>query len=224
MRRRFKSQAFIEFAFILPIVLVLMMTILDYGFMIMRMQVLIMAAREGAITAASQPVGTGIPVGLHAVYTMARSVGVDFSSANGGVIITHVWYDSSKVPNASLVLLLDSNYVGSAAPTGSPANVTDPMAVDQTHAVGALGGVYGGGASLLNQSRILPSGSKDWTSIYRQLPIAGSNLVDGDTRGVYAVEVMYTNTFITPIGNWLSGRVAPSQLYAAAFNGVPPPP
>ena len=39
-----------------------------------------------------------------------------------------------------------------------------------------------------------------WQSIFRQLPFPGTDLVNGDTRGVYAVEVFYTNAFITPIG------------------------
>ena len=40
-----KSQAFVEFAFILPIFLIMMCGVFDYSFMIMRMQVLAMAAR-----------------------------------------------------------------------------------------------------------------------------------------------------------------------------------
>ena len=44
-RRRCKSQAFVEFAFILPIFLIMMMGIFDYSFMILREQVMAMAAR-----------------------------------------------------------------------------------------------------------------------------------------------------------------------------------
>ncbi len=102
------------------------------------------------------------------------------------------------------------------------------MAAIATNAVSSIGGLYGGGTSLLGKSRILPTGITDWTWKYRQLPLAGTNLVDGDIRGVYAVEVMYTNVFITPIGNLLSnikyvsggGSVVPGQLYDAAFYGV----
>src|SRR5271167_4360231 len=93
-RRKCKSQAFVEFAFILPIFLIMMMCVFDYSFMIMRQQILAMAAREGANTE-----------GLNAAYNAARSVAVDFSGNNGGVIITHVWYDSSYVgPNKVLVM------------------------------------------------------------------------------------------------------------------------
>src|ERR1700677_4282312 len=94
-RRRCKSQAFVEFAFILPIFLIMMMGIFDYSFMIMRQQIMAMAAREAANTATRQTqVTDAIPVGLNAAYNAARSVGVDFSGTLGGVIITHVWYDS----------------------------------------------------------------------------------------------------------------------------------
>src|SRR5476649_2873940 len=89
VRRRCKSQAFVEFAFILPIFLVMMMGVFDYSFMIMRMQVMAMAAREAANTATRQQPTTALSVGLNAAYTAARSVGVDFSSGNGGAIITH---------------------------------------------------------------------------------------------------------------------------------------
>src|SRR5258707_1365288 len=117
IRHRCKSQAFVEFAFILPIFLVLMMGVFDYSFMIMRMQIMAMAAREGANTATRQPASTGLSVGLNAAYTAARSVGVDFSSSNGGAIVTHVWYNSSNLAGTpNLVLLLDSNYVGASAP------------------------------------------------------------------------------------------------------------
>src|SRR5476651_1457282 len=106
-RRRCKSQAFVEFAFILPIFLIMMMGIVDYSFMILRQQVMAMAAREAANTATRQTTADAIPVGLNAAYNSARSVGVDFSGSLGGVIITHVWYDSDYV-DTSHVLVLDS--------------------------------------------------------------------------------------------------------------------
>lgn len=228
-RCKCKSQAFVEFAIILPIFLVLMMAVFDYSFMIMRMQVMAMAAREGANTATRQSVGTGIPVGLNAAYTAARSAGVDFSSAKGGIIITHVWYNSSNVTDPSEVLLLDSNYVGSSATNGSPSDYSDPMSANPTNAIGTMGTLYGGSTSLITNSAIIVPGTS-WTSVYRKLPIGGTNLVDGDTRGVYAVEVMYTNVFITPIGNFLSNirtsgsgsgsSLVPKRLYDAAFYGV----
>src|SRR5476651_762532 len=105
VRRRCKSQAFVEFAFILPIFLVMMMGIFDYSFMIMRMQVMAMAAREAANTATRQTAATGLDVGINAAYVAARGVGLDLSGPQGAAIITHVWYSSSNVPNPSQVLV-----------------------------------------------------------------------------------------------------------------------
>src|SRR5208282_5911474 len=79
LRHRCKSQAFIEFAFILPIFLIMMMGIFDYSFMVMRQQVMAMAAREGANTATRLTPVDAITNGLYATYNAARSVGVDFS-------------------------------------------------------------------------------------------------------------------------------------------------
>src|SRR5476649_676241 len=87
-RKRCKSQAFVEFAFILPIFLIMMMGIFDYSFMVMRQQILAMAAREAANTASRQLPSDAIVVGLNAAYDAARSVSVDFSGNLGGVIIT----------------------------------------------------------------------------------------------------------------------------------------
>jgi Flp pilus assembly protein TadG len=227
-RRRCKSQAFVEFAFILPIFLIMMMGIVDYSFMIMRMQVMAMAAREAANTATRQLPNVGISTGLNAAYNAARSVGVDFSGVNGGVIITHVWYDSDYV-DAAHVLVLDSSYTG--PPSSSGNDVTDPTAPNVTNGMGGMGGLFGASQdSLFDKSRILSgdtNGASGWQSRYRALPFPGSDLVNGDTRGVYAVEVMYTNVFITPIGNFMTHFdqmggtfLIPNQLYDAAFYGV----
>ncbi|HEY0256464.1 MAG TPA: TadE family protein, partial [Candidatus Methylacidiphilales bacterium] len=232
-RRRCKSQAFVEFAFILPIFLIMMMAVFDYSFMIMRMQIMAMAAREGANTATRQAPGAAISVGLNAAYNAARSVGVDFSGGNGGAIITHVWYDSNYV-NSSEVLVLDSNYQG--PPSHSGLNTTDPLAANVTNGMGGMGGLYGGGGSnpspLFDSSRILApdtNGASGWQSRFRKLPFPGSDLVNEDTRGVYAVEVMYTNVFITPLGNFMThfdqmggSFFIPNSLYDAAFYGVIP--
>src|SRR5271154_7085130 len=129
-RQRCKSQAFVEFAFILPIFLIMMMGIFDYSFMIMRQQVMAMAAREAANTATRQTVTDAIPVGLNAAYNSARSVGVDFSGPLGGVIITHVWYDSAYVDPAH-VLVLDSKYEG--PPTNSGEDTNDPSVPNVTN-------------------------------------------------------------------------------------------
>jgi Flp pilus assembly protein TadG len=224
-RRKCKSQAFVEFAIVLPLFLVLMCAIFDYSFMIMRMQVMTMAAREGANTATRQLPAIGVEVGLNAAYSSARAVGVDFSSADGAVIVTHVWYSSTNMAgNPNEVLLLDSNYVGPAGETNSnPSDYYNPLAAIPGNAMGGYGGLFGASSNqLFAASHIIPSGSS-WQSVYRQLPFSGTNLNDNDTRGVYAVEVMYTNTFVTPVGNLL-GRyasvLAPGQLYDAAFYGV----
>jgi hypothetical protein len=222
-RRKCKSQAFVEFAIILPLFLLIMCGIFDYSFMIMRMQVMAMAAREGANTATRQQANIGLQVGLNAAYSSAKSVGVDFSSADGACIITHVWYNSTQVDSPSHVLLLDSNYVGPSADTnGAPADEYEPQQANPANAIDGYGGLFGNNTnSLYDASHILTDGK--WTTIYRQLPFAGSILKDGDTRGVYAVEVMYTNAFITPVGGLMrmfGTTVAPSQLYDAAFFGV----
>jgi len=199
-RRRCKSQAFVEFAFILPIFLIMMMGIIDYSFMIMKQQVMAMAAREAANTATRQTPTDAISIGLNAAYNSARSVGIDFSGPVGGAIITHVWYDSTYVDSAH-VLVLDSSFEG--PPTNSGSDLVNPNAANWTNAMGGMGGLYGSSQSaLFNKSRILggTNGISSWQNIYRQLPFPGDNLVDGDTRGVYAVEVYYTNAFITPIG------------------------
>src|SRR5271170_4383676 len=154
-RRRCKSQAFVELAFILPIFLIMMMGIFDYSFMIMRQQIMAMAAREAANTATRQTTADAIPIGLNAAYNAARSVGVDFSGPLGGAIITHVWYDSAYVDPAH-VLLLDSSYTG--PPSSSGSDVTDPLAPNVTNAIGGMGGLYGSTQnSLFDQSRILSS-------------------------------------------------------------------
>src|ERR1700677_75382 len=197
-RRRCKSQAFVEFAFVLPIFLIMMMGIFDYSFMIMRLNIMAMAAREAANTATRQTSGAAISVGLNAAYNSARSVGVDFSSLNGGVIITHVWYDSSFIDSAH-VLVLDSNFTGPPSASGNEA--TDPNAAITANGVGGMGGLFGSNEDeLLNQSHIITTDQSNnvsgWQSGWRQLPFPGSDLVDGDTRGVYAVEVLYTHRFV----------------------------
>jgi hypothetical protein len=227
-RRKCKSQAFVEFAFILPIFLIMMMGIFDYSFMIMRQQIMAMAAREAANTATRQTPPDAISVGLNAAYNAARSVGVDFSGPLGGVILTHVWYDSAYVDSAH-VLVLDASYVG--PPTNSGYDTNDPTAPNVTNAMGGMGGLFGATAdALFDKSRILSAdtnGATGWQSRYRQLPFPGADLVDGDTRGVYSVEVFYTNSFITPIGKFMTSFdqmggtfLIPGQLYDAAFYGV----
>src|ERR1700744_2829641 len=139
-RRKCKSQAFVEFAFILPIFLIMMMAVGDYSFMVMRQQILAMAAREGANTASRQLPDVAINEGLNAAYDAARSVAVDFSGPNGGVIITHVWYPSDYV-GPDQVMVLDSEYTGPATNSGNETN--DPTAVNVNNGIGGMGGLYG---------------------------------------------------------------------------------
>ena len=97
-RRRCKSQAFVEFAFILPIFLVMMMCVFDYSFMVMRQQILAMAAREGANTASRQLPDVAINEGLNAAYDAARSVSVDFSGPLGGVVSITTQHGDTPLP------------------------------------------------------------------------------------------------------------------------------
>ena len=146
--------------------------------MIMRQQVMAMAAREAANTATRQTTSDAIPVGLNAAYNAARSVGVDFSGPLGGVIITHVWYDSSYVDSAH-VLVLDSSYEGPASSSGQDTN--DPLAPNVANAMGGMGGLYGASqTALFDESRIISgdtNGATGWQSRFRQLPFPGTDLI-----------------------------------------------
>src|SRR5271169_5747879 len=135
-RIRCKSQAFVEFAFILPIFLVMMMGVFEYSFMIMRMQVMAMAAREAANTATRQSATAGITIGLDAVYTAARSRGIDFSSSQGAAILTHVYYDSSILGSDTADVLL-VNYANNDISSGNPAGD------GPTNSVGGMGALLG---------------------------------------------------------------------------------
>jgi len=86
-RRRCKSQAFVEFAFILPIFLIMLMAIFDYSFMILRQQVMAMAAREAANTATRQLPVDGISVGLNAAYNSAQRN--EWRRRHGGTLRWH---------------------------------------------------------------------------------------------------------------------------------------
>src|SRR5271155_5684823 len=164
-RRKCKSQAFVEFAFILPIFLVMLCGVFDYSFMIMRQQVMAMAAREGANTATRLTPVDAITNGLYATYNAARSVGVDFSGPLGGAIITHVWFNSNYVSSPK-VLLLDSSFAGPA--TNSGGDTVNPLAPNVTNAIGGIGGLYGSSQnSLLDESRIIAAdtnGASGWQS------------------------------------------------------------
>ena len=100
-------------------------------------------------------------VGLNAGYAAARSAGVDFASASGGLIITHVWYNSSISP--TLTLLLDSNYVGAGAPSNAPDDASDPTNPVPADSDVSIGGLYApsdaystnANTALLNTSHIL---------------------------------------------------------------------
>ncbi|HUB67173.1 MAG TPA: TadE family protein, partial [Candidatus Methylacidiphilales bacterium] len=233
VRRRCKSQAFVEFAFILPILLIMMCAVFDYSFMIMRMQIMAMAAREAANTATRQSSVNGPWVGVNAAYSAGAAQDVDFSGPNGAIVVTHVWYPSTNDGNE--VSLFDSNYVGASAQANGSTNPEqyDPNSAQADTAVAGMGELFGANTNdLYDASHLLVGGGNNtngnyaWESIYRQLPFPGYDLVPGDTRGLYAVEVFYTNSFITPLGSLLThsygltSPIVPTGLYDAAFYGV----
>jgi len=183
-----RSQSLAEFAMVLPIFLTLMCGLFDYGWMIGNSNVMALATREAGNTASRQntdPVGRG----LEAAVNSARPR-LDLTSSSGGVIITRVTYDTNT----------NSTFVYVSAPIAGNCMST--------------GGLYGGGNTLLNKSRILISGETWDSNNLRRLPFSASNLAQ--EQQMYCVEVLYTNEFVTPIGT-LIGLVTPPRLYDAAF-------
>jgi hypothetical protein len=80
--------------------------------------------------------------------------------------------------------------------------VTNPLDPDPTNAIGGMGGLFGSTQdALFHKSRIISgdtNGAPGWQSRFRQLPFPGTDLIDGDPRGAYAVELFYTNSFPHP--------------------------
>jgi hypothetical protein len=186
-----RSQSLAEFAIILPIFLTLMCGVIDYGYMIGNSNVMALASREGANSAARQTMNQ-IEYGLEAAVNAARPR-LYLTSALGGVIVTKV------------------NYI----PTNSLTNMVVSTPVSNNCM--CTGGIYGGGNNLLNLSRIgdpFATNLNKWMSTKRYLPVSPTNFATNQV--IYVVEVFYTNQFVTPIGT-LVGMVTPAQLYEAAY-------
>jgi Flp pilus assembly protein TadG len=192
LKPRRRSQALAEFTMILPIFLTLMCGVFDYGFMIGNSQVMAMAAREGANTAARQNVDA-LNRSLQAT-VLAAQPRLRLTSGLGGVIVTRMIRNSS-IDNSNLII---------------------ETPVDAS--VGSTGMIYGGGDNLRNNTRIkyqnTTNGTFDWRMPRRTVRFPVTNLIDGQV--IFGVEVMYTNEFVTPIGT-LIGLVTPPILYDAAF-------
>lgn len=193
-RAKSRSQAFVEFAFVLPIFLTLMCGVIDYGYMIGNAMVIAMAAREGANAGARQ---LTLPVmkGLDAAYSNALSR-LDLRSTNGGEILTRVIYNPAL--STTYFILVDLVYF--------------------TNSCDSKGYIYGGGDALRNKSRILNSSvATNAPSLLptRSLPMPVT-VLDPNNQVMTAMEIFYTNQFVSPIGN-LIGMVTPSVLYDVAF-------
>lgn len=189
-----RSQAFVEFAFVLPIFLTLMCGVIDYGYMIGNAMVLAMAAREGANSGSRQltdPMGKG----LQAAVNVSKPRIILTNNTAGG-IITQVMYDSAV--SATKFRLADSS--------------------NPTNSCLSTGGIYGGGDALKNKSRILDgsvSNSVPWKTQTRNLPISPT-VLDESNQVMTVMEVFCTNQFISPIGT-LVGMVTPNVLYDVAY-------
>lgn len=192
-RAKSRSQAFVEFAMVLPIYLTLMCGIIDYGFMIGNSLVLAAAAREGANTGARQ-ITDQLHTGLMAAVAVAYPRLI-MTSIYGGAIITKVYYDTNASTN--YVRVADTNYyTNSCQCVGQLFNPSDSNV-------------------LLNKSQILVGGNS-WQSPFRALPFIPSNVFDPNNQNMIIMEVFYTNSFITPIGSMI-GAVTPPFLYDSAF-------
>lgn len=190
-RAKARSQAFVEFAFVLPIMLTLMCGVFDYGFMLGNSMVLATAAREGANAGARQltdPITKGLQIAVS--NAMPR---VKLDSTNGGVIITQVMYKPAVSPSKFVL----ANGLGSCL---------------------CVGGLYGNSNTLLNHSTILDKSvatNNSWMVETRVLPMTNT-VLDPMNQVMTVAEVFYTNQFVTPIGT-LIGMVTPPILYDIAF-------
>lgn len=189
-RKRSRSQALAEFAMVLPIFLTLMCGVFDYGVMLLHIQVMAAACREGG-SAASRP--GGFTNALNATYYAAYPK-LNLTNTLGGVIVTDMAYYMS---NSTTNLFL-ANY--------------------STNSVESTGKIYGGGDVLLNKSRLLriSTNALAWQDTKRFSDQFFTASSVGDQNEIYGVEVFYTNDFVTPIGTLLK-LVAPSILYDVAF-------
>lgn len=186
-RRKSRSQAFVEFAIILPMFLTFVCGILDYGFMIGNAMVLAVAAREGANSGARQ-LNSPLDQGLAAAYWAAYPrIDLSNSTMAGGVI--------TKI---SPVTATTAQLYDTAIPSNS---------------CKSSGYIFGGTDSLKNQSHAVIQGASNWLAPARKLPFSPSNL--SANQSVVMMEVFCSNSFVTPIGT-LVGMVTPEILYDSA--------
>ncbi len=193
-RAKSRSQAFVEFAFVLPIFLTLMCGVFDYGFMIGNSMVLAMAAREGANSGARQLIQP-LQRGLQAAVNVAKPR-INLTNNLSGAIITQVMTHVTG-GNTNFILVNPSDLDNSCLSTGL---------------------IYGGGDALKNKSRILDGSvatNMPWQLPGRNLPIDVTTL-DPDNQVMTVMEVFCTNRFVTPIGA-LVGVVTPPILYDIAL-------
>ncbi|PAW78299.1 MAG: hypothetical protein B9S32_07135 [Verrucomicrobia bacterium Tous-C9LFEB] len=193
-REKNRSQAFVEFAFILPIFLTLMCGVFDYGFMIGNSMVLAMAAREGANSGARQLI-LPLQKGLQAAVNVAKPR-INLTNSNSGAIITQVITHVTG-GTTNFVLVNPSDLDNSCISTGT---------------------IYGSPDALKNKSRILGGSvvtNMPWKVSDRNLPVDVTTL-DPDNQVMTVMEVFCTNRFVTPIGT-LVGVVTPPILYDIAL-------
>ena len=87
-RRRRAGQALVEFALVIPVFLLIMMGILDFGRAILAYNTLSNAARDGArVAIVDQSVSGGVPIGAQEAADQAIGLGLD-PSADVDVVYT----------------------------------------------------------------------------------------------------------------------------------------
>jgi Flp pilus assembly protein TadG len=130
LRRENKSQALAEFAIILPMLLMFVCGLLDYGLMVSKAQVMAMMVREGANVASrydTDPINTAL-----AAMVDNGKPSVLLNSSLGGAVITYVTRSGTQIS------------IFGGAPT--------------TY-VGSTGTLFGGYDALKNKSRLVTNGN-----------------------------------------------------------------
>ncbi len=99
-RHSSRGQAVAEVALVLPVLLLVMMGILDFGRAVFAYNTLSNAARDGArVAIVDQTVTSGIPVGAQRAADQATGLGINPSS---DVDVTYTQPDGTSCPNHSL--------------------------------------------------------------------------------------------------------------------------
>jgi TadE-like protein len=103
LRRRTRGQSLTEFALILPLLILLLMGILDFGRAIFAFNTLSNAAREGArVAIVDQTVTSGVPAGAQEAANQAVGMDLD-ASDTADVEVTYLLPDlSGPCPDRSL--------------------------------------------------------------------------------------------------------------------------